>query len=108
MKQETREALQASIAHWIRMRDGERIEIDGELEYPSGVHCALCQMFSNRQNHGRCIGCPVAEHTGSSGCVGTPFLLANIAWIDFGLDSDKFREAAAKEVAFLESLLDDK
>jgi len=103
MKQETREALQASIAHWIRMRDGERIEIDGELEYPTGVHCALCQMF----NHGGCIGCPVAERTGLSGCGSTPFLLASIAWIDFGPDSAKFRKAAAKEVAFLESLLDD-
>ena len=102
--------LKASIAHHKRLLSGKRIMLvnyntgEKELETISGEFCALCDRYFERA-YVTCVGCPVCYKTGKVLCQGTPYHDAADAWNDHGPDSDEFKEAEAKEVAFLESLL---
>ena len=84
-------AIDESIAHWERMRDGTGA--DGEE--PTGPNCALCK------KHLWCNGCPVALFTRSTSCSRSPYTAARDAWQNHGLDSPEFHAAAQDEVDFL-------
>jgi hypothetical protein len=58
----TRAALERSIRHWKRIRDGRDRQI-------GRVSCSLCELFIERD----CEGCPVHEHTKQAHCFGTPY-----------------------------------
>ena len=103
MNSKTLKALQASIRHWERMRDGKRRKMRDdaagtmELEMPIGQHCGLCRATED------CDDCPVASY--GSACENTPFYEAEFAFHQAGPNSDEFKLEANKEVEFLKSLL---
>ena len=107
MDERTRTALEASIAHW-RENAAAAHPDDADL---SCAACALCRMFRDRV----CRGCPVATRAGAMGCAKTPYEDAKAAWNRwmFALPGEDeaeraaFRDAATREVEFLESLHDD-
>jgi len=92
-------ALKKSISHWKRMRDGNYLE--GEA--PEGAQCALCDHFACTDPI--CAGCPVMDRTGRNGCADTPYAEAQFSYYDDGPYSESFKEAATREIEFLESLL---
>lgn len=103
-------ALQKSIAHWERVATGNR-QPD---ELVGGGWCDLCTEFNHSMSwNKRCKGCPVYEKTGEQFCAGTPWVeiervldgrCGEEATADW-LDTDEAAELAAKELAFLKSLL---
>lgn len=104
-------ALKESIAHWERIATGNRKP--GELV--GREWCDLCSVFNApiQKMVERCIGCPVYEKTGDWFCRGTPWVSIEEA-IDTQrgeqetadwLDTPEARDLAAKELAFLKSLL---
>lgn len=112
MNNETLTALKQSIKHWEENRD-EPIDADA-----SGCACALCELFTRKS--GSCDGCPVSEKTDLDSCMGSPWMRANNAHMDYlkvtldnytGIPSDidkakaAFKEAAQNEIDFLKSLL---
>ena len=103
--------LEKSIEKWKR---------NAVAKTPNDAHiyedtCALCH------EHQDCQGCPVAEKTGEDYCSSSPW---EKAWVEFkdweylffrlgpsrsaNNAKRRFRRAALKEVAFLESLLPEK
>jgi len=103
MKAETLEALRKSIDHWDRLASGNR-EINEEV---GRTWCDLCSLFNNDTTRGSklCLGCPVHERTGETGCECTPYDEAYTAESEYGLDSPEFKAAALKQLEFLRSLL---
>ncbi len=101
MDTKTEKALRESIAHWERMRDGKRIN----QETPQGKYCSLCKLFYRRDELRQCEGCPVRRKTSHDTCLNTPWEAANVAFNLVGPDSGIFKDAAAKMVDFLKSLL---
>jgi len=107
MNKATAKALEQSIKHWERMRDGKRHKtkddtdnsIDG-LEVPMAEDCALCRKFDCQI----CEGCPVMNKTGKDNCDGSPYWKARYAFNERGVDSPEFKAAAQKMIDFLESL----
>lgn len=97
MNNETRHALLGSICKW------EQVSKNHKEEHGS-TDCPLCRLFLGNY----CQGCPVADRTGSGGCIGTP----NERWSRL-----KYREGnrfpyseeqlaiAREELDFLRSLL---
>lgn len=105
MNKATSKALESSIKHWERMRDGKRkkskdIESSDGMEIPMADDCELCAMFDCHV----CEGCPVMENTGYDNCESTPYWNARAAWKECGIDSDEFKAAAQKMIDFLISL----
>lgn len=106
MNPTTLKALKASIEHWKRMRDS-----DTRKEKPYSTYCALCCLFISNN----CLGCPVRDATRLSGCHGSPYNAAEIAWHRHYMAEETnqgepylkkvWREAAQKEIDFLESLI---
>lgn len=92
----TEQALELSIAHWIRLAAGQR----HPGEYPNSDNCALCQEFLAKD----CEGCPVAERTGAMLCIRSPYEDAASAANRYGYDSPEFKAAAQAELDFLISL----
>ena len=102
MDQTTLTALQASIAHWERLRDGKTLPDEGI----GGTHCALCQAFLQIGSFTpSCEGCPVKEGTGFRYCNETPYLEAARAYGLNGPTSLEFSAAASDMVDFLTNLL---
>jgi hypothetical protein len=103
MKVETLVALCKSIAHWDRLASG-KLEPNEQV---GRNWCDLCSLFNNdtTRGHKLCIGCPVHECTGETGCKGTPYDDAYTAESEYGLDSPEFKAAALKQLEFLRSLL---
>lgn len=101
------EALHESIKHWERLASGKR----KPKEYIGKDDCALCTLFNidGASLQVRCNGCPVKEKTGQIFCRGTPFIeaesIAELSDDDNILDHEDFKNAAAKELEFLQSLL---
>lgn len=93
----TLKALKGSIEHWERFATGTALP----TETPTSEHCALCKLFFFKD----CNGCPIANRTGVGGCADTPYEQAYSAWCHSGVNSDSFKLAASKELAFLKSLL---
>jgi hypothetical protein len=90
-------------AHWVRIRNREE-RPDITCEGPYERDCAFCKM-----SDAACVGCPIRERTGLTGCVGTPFAVAYGAWRDWrysGTEYDRkaWRKAADKMIAFIRSL----
>lgn len=121
MNHETRQAMEASIQHWERMRGMSLEELRQERETPFGPYCALCQRFCRSEPD--CIIdrelCPVALWKMQQGiyppygCHDTPWVNASRVWSQLcwrepmGADAEllaAWREAASREIAFLESL----
>ena len=101
MTKTTLEALNKSIEHWTRLstekaEEGEGIGVD---------YCALCQEFYSNEG---CKGCPVAARIKDDYCVGSPYDGARNAFMLKGLSSAEFKNAAKKELKFLQSLLIEK
>lgn len=100
MNKSTAKALEASIRHWERMRDGKRVMMKGFEGYlvrekPSSYNCHLCRLFIKED----CKECPIGN-----GCRHTPYYGAHRAFCRQGPGTKKFKAAAAKMVKFLESL----
>lgn len=97
-------ALDESIMHWMRMRDGNRIiTASGEPEEPCSKDCALCEL------HQWCDGCPIYEKTGESQCDATPFYAASDAFYrltntSHPSESVEFKKAAGEMIIFLVEL----
>jgi hypothetical protein len=103
MDARTAEALEKSIEHW-------RENAEGEIEKATthGGHCALCLVFARHD----CDGCPVADGDHEN-CKGTPYWSADAAfhrWRKTPTPETEaaFRAAAREELAFLESLREEK
>jgi inosine-uridine nucleoside N-ribohydrolase len=102
-------ALRKSIAHWRRLANGKQ----ETCEDPGEDCCALCIAFKHEAV--ACKSCPVQIKTGQPFCRGTPHREAANAYYDLkcyldpGIDREYylklFKDAAKKEVEFLESLL---
>jgi hypothetical protein len=90
---QTAEALEKSIQHWERLASGTTKPGEGPFE----GSCALCR------THPNCEGCPVMLRTGKWCCYDTPYYKARASW-DAGRNSNEFKRAARKELAFLKSL----
>ncbi len=99
-------ALDMSIAHWKRHKEGK-------AESGEGIYsddCALCVKYINDTEGYRdayCEKCPVKERTGYSLCRGTPWHLAAASFEQCSLSEDQseeFRKAAAEMHSFLISL----
>lgn len=112
MDSRTLAALKSSIAHWERLATGKR----KHNECVGVDDCSLCGMFNKHKSlkdpapDTRCNGCPVFEHTGERFCKDTPFdqaqdIAGMVDEFDEPLDTEMFKEAAQKELEFLESLL---
>jgi len=107
MNPETLVALQKSIEHWERLATGTSKEEEGV----GRSHCDLCKLFYppipplEWENAWDCAGCPVRQATGFRFCANTPYNNANAASRLSGKLSPEFQLAAAKELAFLKSLL---
>ena len=106
MKPETLKALRGSIAKWDAI-------VDSADEFDNGsINCPLCDLFLGE---GDCLGCPVSEFTGSSGCSLTPYQTwASHLAVDHGLEEHplhrvegcaKCLKLAKAERDFLVSLL---
>jgi hypothetical protein len=106
VKEEVREALEASIVHWEENANGK-----GEMRFDSSA-CPLCQLFT-----GNCFSCPVRKKTGRGECARTPWreiLRHYLTCHYFGayrpertclaVDCPTCRVLSEKEVAFLVSL----
>lgn len=70
-------ALDESIEHWIRMRDGTHAE-DESLDSASCACCVLGTRRARKYGHAnpdidRCLYCPVYDVTRKSLCKGTPY-----------------------------------
>ena len=97
-------ALDESITHWMRMRDGNRIiTASGEPEEPCSKDCALCEL------HQWCDGCPIYEKTGEPRCDATPFYAASDAFYrltntSHPSESVEFKKAAGEMIIFLVEL----
>lgn len=62
------EALEDSITKWEGLAMFARE--DGILPHADADTCALCDLYLENQ----CAGCPVAEATRQTGCLGTPYI----------------------------------
>lgn len=87
MDKRTLKALKGSIKKWEKIVDGT-----GTDKGPD--NCPLCKLFFDSTD---CLGCPVNNATGKTGCRGTPY-------DDYSLAADKHVPALA-ELDFLKSLL---
>ena len=99
MDEETREALEASIAHWQEV-------VRNPYETDVGVsECALCRKFNHTWARWDdcCAGCPVRDRTGKSSCYGTP-LYAFLKERKVGAWPNEQAKLAQAELDFLISL----
>lgn len=98
-KSATTRALKASIAKWTRWSNGG-MRKDEHLGCSS---CPLCTLFVEAG----CRGCPVYATTGYNSCRFTPYGEAHYEWQADPRrgQSERFKKAAAREAAFLKSLL---
>lgn len=107
MTPSTLKALRGSIEKWEAIANGSGEDLGPE-------NCSLCKKFFRRD----CDGCPVYEATGEECCQGSPYerwgelKSPDVAIRARGLRvearravSDRAKEIARKEVAFLKSLL---
>jgi hypothetical protein len=106
MSKKAQKALEASIRHWKRMASGKRRKMkfnngEMELEEPCADCCDLCRIYLPTM----CGGCIVCKD-GYSGCNDSPFEIAYELFGQKGANSPEFKEAAQKEVEFLEMLKD--
>ena len=108
-------ALKESIAHWERVASGTMFN----TESVGANNCALCREFNwfdlpaGKSYDDRCVGCPVCDKTGKRFCKGTPYdvfqtkqeTLVLSSSFKSWLATPEARDLAAKELAFLKSLL---
>jgi hypothetical protein len=99
MTSTTLNALKEVITHWRRLATGKTQRYEGI----GPGNCALCHLFNNAAFS--CVGCPVQQKTGRTGCADTPYRTAEVAYFDYGRNSKKFRAAARAELEFLKKLL---
>jgi len=91
-KTQITKALIESIAHWENLKDGN--EHDHKW-----TACPLCKLFLDKDPDTKsCDGCPIAEHTGKSYCVDSPWILYHGSPTDIN---------AQKEIDFLKDVRDD-
>lgn len=90
MNEETKNALEGSIAKWKAIEEGHGE--DHGLE-----NCPLCKLFHTGEV---CDGCPVKEETGKDFCEGTPYE----DWHSIIADTPALKALARAEREFLESL----
>lgn len=105
MNKATAKALEQSINHWKRMRDGK----PRKNEWPIDMDCSLCKRFKNSfyELEKECVGCPIFIKTGKKYCYKTPYDKAYKAFHDQGYNfGGTFTKKAQKMIDFLESLRD--
>lgn len=99
-------ALEKSIQHW---EDNVAAKTPNEAS-TGWINCALCKEFLHQANC--CLGCPVRQKTGLSGCKGSPYHEFNLEeafaiWMSFPNDTGLrtiWRKRARAELKFLKSL----
>lgn len=105
MDEVTLTALQGSIKKWEEISAGTGVDLGME-------NCPLCQQFTGPEI-AVCNGCPVAAHAKAMGCDNTPYekwsdmqnAMGRASRDHWTADTDRLRELAAMELAFLRSLL---
>lgn len=128
MSKEQEKALEESIAHWERMRDGNRIlsVLRGNkyLESTGDLDCACCTLahkkdevdyYEDEDGYERpteCAGCPIYQYTGLPDCRNTPYNKAAMVNPNGYGDiystiniTNRFYEAAQAEINFLQTVL---
>lgn len=105
----TIKALNKSITIWEQKRDAT----DPENITLGCLSCPLCVLFHPDATGlipQGCRGCPIAEFTGHSYCVNTPYEGAEAAWDAWLMNTDgegnhlKWKHAAQKEIDFLKEV----
>lgn len=100
-KEQTRQAINASIKHWENLRDGCGTGL-------GHGDCALCTLFLHGQDANKkyteCIYCPIAQKTGQPLCRGTPYRAATKLFYPINPDNPERRAAFQAMVDFLKSL----
>lgn len=95
-------ALKESIIHWEKSlkrakREGRHAYID-----MTAASCACCRAF----RRGGCFDCPIAQHTHSPSCIGTPYYTVLDLMCGTELPSKEELVAAVQEqLNFLKTLL---
>lgn len=103
MDEQTRKALEDSIAHW--ERNVERAG-NGEAISVSPYACALCKEFATGQPRAeKCSGCPVAQRAGNTHCRETPYTKVAFMYTSEDWTKETLTEACQAELDFLRSLL---
>ncbi len=107
MDDKTIDLLKQSIQHWYKNVTGPMDEVSIYAD-----NCPLCDEFGYEFG---CAGRPVAERTGLIDCEGSAWQQAYISYRNWEMSKHNeksellaalaFREAARKELEFLESLL---
>lgn len=101
----TKKALDESIEHWKRLRDGTTSDSEGI----SSDSCALCQIYICDHTI-PCSRCPIKEFTGLPDCDGTPYGDVDEIFENVGLVSFENRkkaiegEPSQRMVTFLEEV----
>lgn len=115
MTPEAKDLLEQSILEWRRKRDVAA----PSRELVSPTNCPLCRRYNVGDVSTRCDGCPIFEHTGWTGCVNSPYEMAEAALNTWGWkqsaewvspeETDRakaeWRRYAQVEIDFLMSLL---
>lgn len=97
MNEQTREALEKSIAIWKQRAQGKEIPC-------IAANCDLCQLFNDRP-YGCDDECPVKQATRLDYCQKTPYKKYADYIDDYPAKDEKAMELAQDEVDFLESLM---
>jgi len=91
------------LAHWKRLRNDAQGVYEANRESPGPKDCAFCQNLG-------CTRCPIRKNSGLDHCLGTPYNVAQAAWVQFkesGWDKDfepYWQLKANAMIKFLESL----
>ena len=101
-------ALQGSVEKWQDIVKGI-----GEDKGP--INCPLCIVFNNCDPYTEivglgCVGCPVMEKSGATGCNNTPYEAWDMYRVDSGeqtVTDQESKDLAQAELDFLISLLPD-
>ena len=102
-------AVRKEIHHWNFLL--QTIRPISPVYFMSFDQSALCELYLNKDAVGNryCIaGCPITQRTGKQLCMGTPHQMAVDAMNEWGEGTGtrkKFRQACAKQLTFLNSLL---
>ncbi len=93
-------ALRKSVKHWKSLAAGKG---DATTNSIYSQHCALCDCYLMIKDVDCCSGCPIAKD-GHADCRGTGWTDCRDA-LHYGYQSEEFKRQAARQLAYLQSLL---
>ena len=103
MDKRTLRALHGSVRKWIAIAEWRGRDCGCD-------DCPLCKLFLNDTQLSDCEGCPVRGVTGSTNCVGSPYvewnrLFPSYWWAERAVYDEASQRAAEAEALFLIGLL---